>query len=73
MLADLEHGILLCVAMELQRRGGSQSLEDNILIWIYGLDFRVCLFLSFFFPFFCGEAAWSFFYKGLRFVSLFLD
>ena len=54
MLADLEHGILICVAMELQRRGGSQSLEDNILIWIYGLDFRVCLFFSFFFLWISG-------------------
>ena len=52
MLADLEHGILICVAMELQQRGGSQSLEDNILIWIYGLDFRVCLFFFLLFSFF---------------------
>ena len=70
MLADLEHGVLLCVAMELQRRGGSQSLEDNILIWIYGLDFRVCLF---FFLFFVEKRLGLFFCKGLRFVSLFLD
>ncbi|KAK9998219.1 hypothetical protein SO802_017822 [Lithocarpus litseifolius] len=29
MLVGLEHGILICVAVELQRRGGSQSLEHG--------------------------------------------
>ena len=68
MLVDLEHDILICVAMELQRRGGSQSLEDSILICvamelqrsagcqseIWRLHFGVC--------FFClGWAAWCFY------------
>ena len=58
MLVDLEHDILICVAMELQRRGGSQSLEDSILIYvamelqrsagcqseIWRLHFGVCFF-----------------------------
>ena len=70
MLADLEHGILICVAMELQQRGGSQSLEDNILIWIYGLDFRVCLFFSFFFPFFFVDKRLGLFF--IRVCVLFL-
>ena len=69
MLADLEHGILLCVAMELQRRGGSQSLEDNILIWIYGLDFRVSFFV-FFFSFFLWRSGLVFFF--IRVCVLFL-
>ena len=77
MLADLEHEILICVAMELQGRGGSQSLEDSILIWIYDLDFRVCLFFFFCFPFFFSffffvDKRLGLFYKGLCFLFLFL-
>ena len=36
MLVGLEHGILICVSMELQRRSGSQS-ESEISIGKYGV------------------------------------
>ena len=36
MLVGLEHGILICVSMELQRRGGRQS-ECELSIKKYGV------------------------------------
>ena len=36
MLVGLEHGILICVSMELQRRGGRQS-ECELSIRKYGV------------------------------------
>ena len=36
MLVGLEHGMLICMSMELQRRSGSQS-ESEISIGKYGV------------------------------------
>ena len=49
VLVGLEHGMLICVSMELQRRSGSQS-ESEISIGKYG----VCILGFAFFFFFCG-------------------
>ena len=42
MLVGLEHGILICVSMELQRRGGRQS-ECELSIRKYGVYVLGCV------------------------------
>ena len=47
MLVDLEHGIMICVSMELQQRGGSQS-ECELSIEKYGVCVLGFVFFFFF-------------------------